>query len=219
MTKNNIVTKTNTLIRNDAPLKIIYELDYGTQVGMVMLRDGNCRCSVGIVVISEDGQVSDMVSIKKSKIMTGKNTFNFLYDFGDFAREDIIAVHNRVLEEIKKNKAVVYAKNYVSWEHMYKLIAAYVNENEVPDLIEKDKDYMYIETGAFEQMIDEICNNHYIECKKRDLLSIFLACRVLEPNKNVPYLYKKKKSGENEYIYVYRLRILNNTLTVQEEKE
>ncbi|MDD3139407.1 MAG: hypothetical protein PHX08_10600, partial [Lachnospiraceae bacterium] len=77
MTKNNIDSKTKSLIGNEAPLKIIYQLKCGTQVGMVKQRDGNLRCSVGIIVISPEGQISDMVNLKRSTIITGKSSFNF----------------------------------------------------------------------------------------------------------------------------------------------
>jgi hypothetical protein len=220
MTNTNIVRKTNTLIEEGAPLKIIYELDYGTQIGMVKQRDGNLRCSVGIVVISPEGQISDMVHLKRSKIITGKNAFNFLYDFDDFTREDILAVQYRVMEELRKDvKHTTYSHNFISWEYMYQLIVRYATVHEVPDMLEIDKDYIYIGTDVFEQMLTDICEDNYIECKKKELLNLLLACGILKPNRNVPYLYKKKKKKKDGYDYVYRLSIIKNEIPVVEGEE
>jgi hypothetical protein len=218
MAKNNIDSKTKSLIGNDAPLKSIYQLKCGTQVGMVKQRDGNLRCSVGIVVISPEGQISDMVNLKRSTIITGKSAFNFLYDFEAFDKKDIEVVSKIVLEELGNgSKHTTYSRSFVSWEEMYQLIVDYAIKNKVPDTIETNNDYIYIGTEAFDQMLTEICAEKFIECKKKELLNLFLACGILQPNKNVPYLYKKKKSTEEGYVYVYRLKRIDKLSILEEE--
>lgn len=218
MTKNNIDSKTKSLIGNDAPLKIIYQLKCGTQVGMVKQKDGNLRCSVGIIVISPEGQISDMVNLKRSTIITGKSSFNFLYDFEVFDKNDIEAVRKKVLEELGNDaKHTTYSRSFVSWEEMYQLIVDYTIKNKVPDTIEMNNDYIYIGTEAFDQMLTEICAEKFIECKKKELLNLFLVCGILQPNKNVPYLYKKKKSEEEKYVYVYRLKHIDKFSVLEEE--
>lgn len=183
--------------------------------GALSCEKSSTKMSVDIYIVSPDGEMSQLYSIKKSAL-TKKNTFDFILDLdGDFARDDVDKIKNSVVELFKKVRdpeKIVATQTKATVLELYQAVSDFIRENEEdlgdnPDAEYFIKDgYGYMLTTKMNEFLAE---NKELGYKKLEVLKTLKYMGALHPSASRPYDTAVRIGGKVRWFFKIELAPVN----------
>lgn len=194
----------------------------GYKVYAVAMKDvASTRVSLECYVKSPEGEMSEIFSVRRRDLVTGKNPLDFFFDLdGGFENAEVDSLSSIFLELVDTGgKMTIQSK--ATPPEMYHEISAYIKE-----YVEKWKnnsmsgmfirgEYGYLETKLMDRMV---LDNKELGYKRKDMLKTLKIMGVLKTGTNRPYDNIVTVNGEKKRVYKIKLaKGDNGDNTVDEE--
>lgn len=190
--------------------KVIYENPWGYKVCAVLMRDvASTRISVELYIISPEGNMSDIISVRRSDIITKKRPLDFFYNLeGGFTHDDIDSIRNRIKDILQENGNAETEQNKRSLNEIHYLLSNFIRQNaeELEDnpkteIFIKDG-YGYMRTGRMTGFLKE---NFEIGYKRVEILKRLKIMGVLKNGTRRPYDIQVSVGNEKKRFYKVQL--------------
>lgn len=180
------------------------------------------KVSVDVYLLSPKGEMSCPHSIGRKKVLLGKNTFDFLFDYEcGITAEEVFAIQEMIqnmVDEKKENMEIKKSKATV--KEMYLAIQEYVRNNQEklednPEAAVYWKDgYGYILTTQFQDFL-----NTYEElgCKRNEILNCLKLKEVLKAGNGRAYDVQISRNGKK--LRFFKIRMKKQTCQKKTEVE
>lgn len=188
----------------------------------VKMRDtSSCRVSLELYVVSEDGEMSDLITITRKDFYTKKNCFDVFLDLScGFIRDDIDSIKNKASDILRKEHTAELAQGRATLLEMHLALSRYIRENgeDLPDnpdtgIFIKDG-YGYMST----QLMDSFIKEHKeVGYKRIEILKRLKIMGALENGKGRPYDTLVSIKGNKKHFY--KILLAEETGTDTEEDE
>lgn len=186
----------------------IYENAWGYEVYAVFMRDiSSMRVSIELYILSPEGEMSDLMTVKICDFVTKRNCMDFLFSQeGSFTRDDIDSIKCQIASLIKKEKnSFVDTQNKATMQEIYRALTAYIEENaeELTDnpnasIFIRDN-YGYMETKVMNAFVKAY--KEELGFSRIDILKRLKIMGVLLPAKDRPYDMPMKIEGRQIKCY------------------
>lgn len=188
----------------------VYENAWEYAVYVVFIRDiSNKRVSMELYILSPEGEMSDLVTVKKSDFVTKKNCLDFLFcQEGGFTRDDIDSIKNSLSNLLKEeNIALVDTQDKATMKEIYSFLITHIKENaeelsdnpNAPIFIKDNCGYM--ETKLMNDFVKTYRDE--LGFSRIEILKRLKIMGVLIPGKGRPYDVQVKIGGRQ--IKCYRI--------------
>lgn len=181
----------------------------GYKVYAVGVKDvASTRVSVECYVKSPKGEMSEIFSVRRRDLVTGKNTLDFFLDLdGEFDNAEVDSLSSIFQDMVDKDgKMTIQSK--ASPTDIHHAVSRYIREeaeklkdNPKTNIFIRGK-YGYMETCFMDQMV---LANRDLGVKRKDILKILKIMGVLVTGKNRPYDNIVTVSGEKKRVYKIEL--------------
>lgn len=181
---------------------LIHTGTWGDELYMIGLEDNSKKKqSIGFYLIDADKNMSEIISVSRSKLFTSKNPCDFAYDLAaDFSRDDVYKIKNEVIKNFRSLKNVDVSEA-VGIEKAHFMLCEYVINNEKPDSVFLDDEgYCNIQTTEFERILKKLETGY----KKLPLLRALKVKEALKIGKGRSFDYKLYDKDGSPY-WAYRL--------------
>lgn len=169
--------------------KLIYTTEWDYQVYAVVMRDKNSkRVSVELYIVSDKGEMSDIITLTRRDIFRKRDFCDFLYDMdGDFTRDNIDCVKNAVVQIVKTNSGMEETQSRATIDEIHSALSDYIRLNKKGkasgDMFISGE-YGYIRTACMDEFIKE---NKELGYKRIEILKRLKIAGFLENGKDRPY--------------------------------
>lgn len=187
--------------------EVVYENNRGDKIYAVATRDkSSMRVSADLYIKSADGDMSDIMTVTRRNIMTGKNCLDFLLDRDiDLGMEQIGEIREKVLALLKENANIVeVVEEKAPLNELYNAISSYIRENkeELSDNPHAQmfikENYGYMRTQSIEGFVRE---HKLLGYKRQDILKRLKIMGVLKTGTGRPYDTLVSISGKKVHCY------------------
>lgn len=200
MEKNNINKEL------DYKAVFLYENKNNFKIYMTGLNDTSKMIqNIGFFITNNEGDVSEVFPIKRSKLINSKTALNFIYDFmGEFCREDVNQIKRIVDSKISEIPEVTINEK-VPVMDAYRMLCRYVIDNQVENEVFLDKEgYCNINT----KVLLSVVNNLELGYKPLEIKRAFKVLNVLVCDKGRTYEYTKYTKARESYRTIRFINII-----------
>lgn len=184
----------------------IYEKG-GFALYMILKKDkATLRLSVGFYLVTLDGEISTMTTIKLSDIRCKKNAFTFLLDYiADFDENDVLEISNIVDKQLSVSKNELFTSK-VTIAEAHRILCDYIKDKTKNNEINTKNDYYiennlgHIRTTLMDNFISD--NKELLGYRKIELLQNLKICGLLDYGKGRSYDKQISRDGEKIRFYV-----------------
>jgi hypothetical protein len=153
------------------------------------------RQEVGLFIETPDESISEVIRLKKSRIISSNTSLDFLLDMqGDFDKKDIDAIHAHLLESLDK-LPVVCDDRKVPFNEVYRELCNYAREYQQEDLITIQDGYCNIDSKKFRSIVAEMDFGY----NKLEIIRTMKIRGLLRINKNRSYDWAMTDKDGNTY--------------------
>lgn len=184
---------------------LLYKNPWDYEVWAVIMRDiSSQRISVEIYTVSSSGEISDLMTLKRSDLYTNKNCLNFLMNLdGEFSRDDITQIKNKIME-VLNNKNCDTSKERATFEEVCQRLSEYIT-NLAEDLKDNPDANIFIKDKAGYlngDALTDFCKlNNDLGFKKLEILKRLKIFGLMEPGKKRPYDMCVSINGKKRHFY------------------
>ena len=175
-----------------------------------LLDEATKKTAYGFYIQTPNGELSDLIMIKRSQ-WVGKNSLNWLLDYeGDFTAEDIAAIRSE-FQAVEKNLPVKKIGTKLSKVEVYQELCSYAEQNQLPDVITFKDGYCNMDIHLFKEAVTQMDSGYSVLEVKKMLKQIGLlrvnGGRSYDFNavdsqgkayKTISFLYQKDETEEME---------------------
>ncbi|ODR36376.1 hypothetical protein [Eisenbergiella tayi] len=186
----------------------VFENAWGYEVFVVFMRDiSSKRVSVEVYIMSPEGEMSDLMSVKICDFVTKRNCLDFLFSQeGSFTRDDIDNIKCQIASLIKKEKtSFVDTQDKATMQEIYRALTAYIEEN-AEELTDNPNAQIFIRDNC--GYMETKVMNAFVKAYKEELgfsrieiLKRLKIMGVLLPAKDRPYDMPIKIEGRQLKCY------------------
>ena len=198
----------------------IFTNEKGYEVYAVAMKDiASTRVSVECYVKSPEGEMSEIFSVRRRDLVTGKNTLDFFLDLdGGFENAEVDSLSG-IFRNMVDTDGKMTIQSMATPPEMYHEISAYIKEyvkqwknNPMSGMFLRGE-YGYLETRLMDRMV---LDNKELGYKRKDILKTLKIMGVLKTGANRPYDNMVAVNGEKKRVYIIELAKEDND-TVDEE--
>lgn len=190
--------------------KVLYENDWGYKVCAVLLRDvASMRISIELYILSPQGEMSDIVSVRRSDINTKKKPLDFIFNFeGGFTRDEIAIIRNKVKELFQENENAETEQNGCSLNEIHCMISEFIRQRAY-GLEDNPKTEIFVKDGfgymRTDKMTGFLKENPEIGYKRVEILKRLKIMGVLKNGTQRPYDIQVSVGNEKKRFYKVQL--------------
>lgn len=190
--------------------RIIYTNAWGYKVCAVLLRDvASMRISVELYILSPKGEMSDIVSVRRSDFKSKKKPLDFIYNFeGGFTRDEIAIIRNKVNELFQENRNAETEQNRCSLNEIHCMISDFIKLH-AHELEDNSKAEIFVKDGfgymRTDKMTGFLKENPEIGYKRVEILKRLKIMGVLKNGTQRPYDIQVSVGNEKKRFYKVQL--------------
>lgn len=202
--------------------QIIYENEWEYKVCAVLLRDvASMRISVELYILSPKGEMSDIVSVRRSDFKSKKNPLDFVCNFeGGFTRDEIAIIRNRVKNLFQEYGNAETEQNGCSLREIHCMISEFIRQHAY-ELEDNPKTEIFVKDGfgymRTDKMTGFLKENPEIGYKRVEILKRLKIMGVLK--NGTGRAYDTMISVGNEKKRFYKIQLAEQEATEEKADE
>lgn len=179
-------------------------------MGLVTQEEASLKTSATLFLKTPNGERSAPISIPRSRVVTERQDYTFLYDWGDFSKDDLDDMKDKLMKMFSEGTPVRLADK-ASPEKAYIRLAEYIKTQSTGELYEKpgtpltffqncfiEGEFGYIKTTQLNTFLSA---NEDIGYKRLELLRVFRVHGYLFPNNDRTYDYNVRAGASTAKYY------------------
>lgn len=180
-------------------------------MGLVTQEESSMKISATLFLETPDGERSAPISIPRSKVVTERQDYSFIYDWGDGFSKDAVNAMKDKLMEMFKNGTPLKLVEKASPEKAYIRLAEYIKTQSTGKLYEKpgtpltffqncfiEDEFGYIKTTQLDSFLSANTDLGY---KRIELLRVLRIHGYLASNKDRSYDYNVREGASTAKFY------------------